>query len=82
MHELTYRIEIKNCTEDDLEIIKKIIDERSNARVDLTPYYPQEVKKRILEVEMQKSKERLQKLCDDAYGKGNRAILIYAQKIL
>lgn len=47
MYELTYRVEIKNCTEDDLEIIKKIIDERSNARVDLTPYYPQEVKKRI-----------------------------------
>lgn len=82
MDELTYSVEIKNCTEGDLEIIKKIIDERSNARVDLTPYYPQEVKKRILEVEMQKSKEHLQKLCDDAYGKGNRTILICAQKIL
>lgn len=32
MYELTYRIEIKNCTEDDLEIIKKIIDESRNLK--------------------------------------------------
>lgn len=82
MDELTYNVEIKNCTYDDLEIIKKIIAERSNAKIDITPYYNQDIKERIFAVEMQKAKERLQRLCDDAYGKGNRAILLYAQKVL
>lgn len=48
--------------------------------VDLSPYYQQEIKERILMVEMQKAREHLQELCDNAYGKGTRVIMVSAQK--
>lgn len=48
--------------------------------VDLSPYYQQEIKERILVVEMQKAREHLQELCDNAYGKGNRIIMVSSQK--
>jgi hypothetical protein len=31
-------------------------------------------------VEMQKAREHLQELCDNAYGKGNRIIMVSSQK--
>lgn len=48
--------------------------------VDLSPYYQPETKERILFVEMQKAREHLQELCDNAYGKGNRVIMVSSQK--
>nr|DAX42717.1 MAG TPA: 26 kDa periplasmic immunogenic protein [Caudoviricetes sp.] len=79
----TARLEC-SCTVEDFkkfqELVQEMIEGNSFQGVDLSPYYPQETKKRILVVEMQKAREHLQKLCDNAYGKGTRVIMVSAQK--
>lgn len=71
--------ELKDCTLEEFIRIHSLYD-TIDARVDISPYYPQKVKERILLVEMQKAREHLQELCDNAYGKGNRVIMVAAQK--
>lgn len=79
----TARIEC-SCTAEDFkkfqELVQEMIGRNSFQGVDLSPFYQQETKERILLVEMQKARERLQELCDNAYGKGNRVIMVAAQK--
>ena len=62
------------------ELVQETMGRNSFQGVDLSPYYPQEIKERILVAEMQKAREHLQELCDNAYGKGNRVIMVAAQK--
>ncbi len=81
MESVVYKdeIELKDCTLEEFIRIRSLCD-TIDARVDLSPYYPQKVKERILLVEMQKAREHLQELCDNAYGKGTRVIMVSAQK--
>lgn len=65
---------------EDLKKLQEMFEQNSDPRVDLSPYYQQETKERILVVEMQKAREHLQELCDNAYGKGTRVIMVSAQK--
>ena len=73
-----------SCTVEDFkkfqELVQETMGKNSFQGVDLSPYYQQETKERILVVEMQKAKEHLQELCDNAYGKGTRVIMVSAQK--
>lgn len=73
-----------SCTVEDFkkfqELVQETIERNSFQGVDLSPYYQQETKERILVVEMQKAREHLQELCDNAYGKGTRVIMVSAQK--
>lgn len=73
-----------SCTVEDFkkfqELVQEMIGGNSFQGVDLSPFYQQETKERILLVEMQKAREHLQELCDNAYGKGNRVIMVAAQK--
>lgn len=73
-----------SCTVEDFKKIQELVQEtmgrNSFQGVDLSPYYQQETKERILVVEMQKAREHLQELCDNAYGKGTRVIMVSAQK--
>lgn len=73
-----------SCTVEDFkkfqELVQETIEKNSFQGVDLSPYYQQETKERILVVEMQKAREHLQELCDNAYGKGTRVIMVSAQK--
>lgn len=73
-----------SCTVEDFkkfqELVQEMIGRNSSQGVDLSPYYQQEIKERILVVEMQKAREHLQELCDNAYGKGNRIIMVSSQK--
>lgn len=73
-----------SCTVEDFkkfqELVQEMIERNSFQGVDLSPYYLQETKERILVVEMQKAREHLQELCDNAYGKGTRVIMVSAQK--
>ena len=73
-----------SCTVEDFkkiqELVQEMIGRNSFQGVDLSPYYQQETKERILMVEMQKAREHLQELCDNAYGKGTRVIMVSAQK--
>ena len=62
--------------------IQEMFERNSDPRVDISPYYQQEIKERILLVEMQKAREHLQELCDNAYGKGNRVIMVSSQKLI
>ena len=79
----TARIE-GSCTVEDFkkfqELVQEMMGRNSFQGVDLSPYYQQEVKERILLVEMQKAREHLQALCDNAYGEGNRIIMVSSQK--
>lgn len=73
-----------SCTVEDFkkfqELVQEMTERNSFQGVDLSPYYQQETKERILVVEMQKAREHLQELCDNAYGKGTRVIMVSAQK--
>ena len=73
-----------SCTVEDFkkfqELVQETIERNSFQGVDLSPYYQQETKERILVVEMQKAREHLQELCDNAYGKGTRVIVVDSQK--
>ena len=73
-----------SCTVEDFkklqELVQEMMGKNSFHGVDLSPYYQQEIKERILVVEMQKAREHLQDLCDNAYGKGNRIIMVSSQK--
>lgn len=73
-----------SCTVEDFkkfqELVQEMTERNSFQGVDLSPFYQQEVKERILLVEMQKAREHLQELCDNAYGKGTRVIMVSAQK--
>lgn len=73
-----------SCTVEDFkkfqELVQEMMGRNSFQGVDLSPYYQQEIKERILLVEMQKAREHLQALCDNAYGKGNRIIMVSSQK--
>lgn len=73
-----------SCTVEDFkkfqELVQEMMGRNSFQGVDLSPYYQQEIKERILVVEMQKAREHLQDLCDNAYGKGNRIIMVSSQK--
>lgn len=73
-----------SCTVEDFKKIQELVQEMTERNsfqgVDLSPYYQQETKERILVVEMQKAREHLQELCDNAYGKGTRVIMVSAQK--
>lgn len=73
-----------SCTVEDFkkfqELVQEMMGKNGFQGVDLSPYYQQEIKERILVVEMQKAREHLQELCDNAYGKGTRVIMVSAQK--
>ena len=80
MDNIVYTAMVEGCTFEDLKKLQEMFERNSAPRVDLSPYYLQETKERILLVEMQKAREHLQKLCDNAYGKGNRVIMVASQK--
>ncbi len=80
MDNIVYTAVVEGCTFEDLKELREMFERNSGPRVDLSPYYQQEVKERILLVEMQKAREHLQALCDNAYGKGNRIIMVSSQK--
>lgn len=80
MDNIVYTAMVEGCTFEDLKKLQEMFEQNSNPRVDLSPYYQQETKERILFVEMQKAREHLQELCDNAYGKGNRVIIVDSQK--
>lgn len=80
MDNIVYTARVEGLTFEDLKKIQEMFEQSSNPRVDLSPYYQQETKERILLVEMQKAREHLQELCDNAYGKGNRVIMVSSQK--
>ena len=80
MDNIVYTARVEGLTFEDLKKIQEMFEQNSNPRVDLSPYYQQETKERILLVEMQKAREHLQELCDNAYGKGNRVIMVSSQK--
>lgn len=80
MDNIVYTATVEVGTFEDLEKLWEMFERYSDPRIDISPYYQQEVKERILLVEMQKAREHLQELCDNAYGKGNRVIMVAAQK--
>lgn len=80
MDNIVYTAMVEGCTFDDLKKRQEMFERNSAQRVDLSPYYLQETKERILFVEMQKAREHLQELCDNAYGKGNHVIVVDSQK--
>ena len=80
MDNIVYTARVEGLTFEDLKKIQEMFEQNSNPRVDISPYYRQETKERILLVEMQKAREHLQELCDNAYGKGNRVIMVSSQK--
>lgn len=80
MDNIVYTAMVEGCTFEDLKKLQEMFERNSSPRVDLSPYYLQETKERILLVEMQKAREHLQELCDNAYGKGNRVIMVSSQK--
>lgn len=80
MEEIVYSAEIKGCTAEEIDKIREMFF-NENSRIDLSVWYTPEIKERILAVEMEKARERLQSLCDDAYGKGARSVMIMAQKM-
>lgn len=80
MDNIVYTATVEGCTYEDLKELREMFERNSGPRVDISPYYQQEVKEWILLVEMQKAREHLQELCDNAYGKGNRVIMVAAQK--
>lgn len=80
MDNIVYTAMVDGCTFEDLKELQKMFERNSNPRVDLSPYYKQETKERILFVEMQKAREHLQELCNNAYGKENRVIVVDFQK--
>lgn len=80
MDNIVYTAMVEGCTFEDLKKLQEMFERNSDSRVDLSPYYLQETKERILLVKMQKAIEHLQELCDNAYGKGTRVIMVSAQK--
>lgn len=80
MDNIVYTAMVEGCTFEDLKKLQEMFERNSAPRVYLSPYYLQETKERILLVEMQKAREHLQELCDNAYGKGNRVIMVVSQK--
>lgn len=80
MDNIVYTAMVDGCTFEDLKELQEMFERNSAPRVDISPYYQQEIKERILLVEMQKAREHLQELCDNAYGKGNRVIMVSSQK--
>lgn len=80
MDNIVYTAMVQGCTFEDLKKLQEMFERNSDPRVDLSQYYLQETKERILLVEMQKAREHLQELCDNAYGKGNRVIMVASQK--
>lgn len=80
MDNIVYTATVEGGTFEDLEKLWEMFERHSDPRIDISPYYQQKVKERILLVEMQKAREHLQELCDNAYGKGNRVIMVAAQK--
>lgn len=80
MDNIVYTTMVEGCTFEDLKKLQEMFERNSAPRVDLSPYCLQETKERILLVEMQKAREHLQELCDNAYGKGNRVIMVASQK--
>ena len=80
MDNIVYHAMVGGCTFEDIKKLQDMFERNSAPRVDLSPYYLQETKERILLVEMQKAREHLQELCDNAYGKGNRVIMVASQK--
>ena len=80
MDNIVYHAMVEGCTFEDIKKLQEMFERNSDPRVDISPYYMQETKERILLVEMQKAREHLQELCDNAYGKGNRVIMVAAQK--
>ena len=80
MDNIVYTAMVEGCTFEDLKKLQEMFEQNSDPRVDLSPYYLQETKERILFVEIQKAREHLQELCDNAYGKGNRVIMVDFQK--
>lgn len=80
MDNIVYSATVEGLTFEDIKKIQEMFERNIDPRVDISPYYQQEIKERILLVEMQKAREHLQKLCDNAYGKGNRVIMVSSQK--
>lgn len=82
MENIVYKteIELKGCTLEEFNELRNRLYGTVTEKIDLSPYYQQKTKERILLVEMQKAREHLQELCDNAYGKGNRVIMVAAQK--
>lgn len=80
MDNIVYTAMVDGCTFEDLKELQEMFERNSAPRVDISPYYQQEIKERILLVEMQKAREHLQELCDNAYGKGNRVIMVSSRK--
>lgn len=80
MDNIVYTAMVEGCAFEDLKKLQKMFEQNSDPRVDLSPYYQQEIKERIFLVEMQKAREHLQALCDNAYGKGNRIVMVSSQK--
>nr|DAI82342.1 MAG TPA: hypothetical protein [Caudoviricetes sp.] len=80
MDNIVYSATVEGLTFEDIKKIQEMFERNSDPRVDISPYYQQEIKERILLVEMQKAREHLQELCDNAYGKGNRVIMVSSQK--
>lgn len=82
MDNIVYTATVEGLTFEDIKKIQEMFERNSDPRVDISPYYQQEIKERILLVEMQKAREHLQELCDNAYGKGNRVIMVSFQKLI
>lgn len=80
MDNIVYTATVEGLTFEDIKKIQEMFEWNSDPRVDISPYYQQEIKERILLIEMQKAREHLQELCDNAYGKGNRVIMVSSQK--
>ena len=80
MDNIVYSATVEGLTFEDIKKIQEMFERNTDPRVDISPYYQQEIKERILLVEMQKAREHLQELCDNAYGKGNRVIMVSSQK--
>lgn len=80
MDNIVYTAMVEGLTFEDIKKIQEMFERNSDPRVDISPYYQQEIKERILLVEMQKAREHLQELCDNAYEKGTRVIMVSAQK--
>lgn len=80
MDNIVYTATVEGLTFEDIKKIQEMFERNSDPRVDISPYYQQEIKERILLIEMQKAREHLQELCDNAYGKGNRVIMVSSQK--
>lgn len=82
MDNIVYTATVEGLTFEDIKKIQEMFERNSDPRVDISPYYQQEIKERILLIEMQKAREHLQELCDNAYGKGNRVIMVSSQKLI